>query len=213
MTSPAEYRAQIERILGASLVAGELQFSWSTPGEAKRLLAEVRHQQKQLRLVKRDVNTTIRAIRADFVSRRQQVGKGLGGMLFGRSMGALNVVRRDSLRREQVSTLAPYEAISRAIDGILLQLDSAKIRLGMPIEPDAVSSESPDLGSLGAADRRMVMAAADRLVTQITGHRPSSGEEHEVTRSRIVRCVSCARKLGPGNATCPHCGALNTIPK
>ncbi|MEJ5240073.1 MAG: hypothetical protein WHS87_02635 [Anaerolineales bacterium] len=136
MTTAKEYLSRIEEILGKHFVSRKmhLQFTWNTPEEAKQHLAQIRLMQKQLRLVKKELNATIKMIRSNFAARKAQVGTGFGsGLMAGlagkRTVGKMNVVARENLRREQMKALSPYESVSRTIDEILVQLDRIKIQI------------------------------------------------------------------------------------
>lgn len=152
MASAKDYQSQIEQILGSRFRSGkiELQFIWNSPEEARQHLIEIRHMQKQLRLVKKDLNATMKVVRANFAAKRAQVGTGLGtgimaGILGKKTVGKMNVIiKRENLRREQINALAPYEGVSRTIDEILVQLDRVKIQLEASLATESESKTVTD---------------------------------------------------------------------
>ena len=88
--------------------------------------------QKELRLLKKDVNGEMTLIRSSFSSEKAQIGKpgfktGFMGGLFGKkNVGKMNALQRDGLRRQQMEAIAPYENVKRAIDEALVRLDQVK---------------------------------------------------------------------------------------
>lgn len=100
------------------------------PAGDRQRKALARLTQQQLRLVKRDLSATMRAIRAHYQGEKAKVGKTggafVGAMVFGqRSMGKLNTLNRDHLRRQQIAALAPYERMSMHIDYLIAELSRA----------------------------------------------------------------------------------------
>ena len=136
MTSLEQYQSQLEEILGTHIESGaiHLQFKWDTDLEAKQELASIRHMQKQLRLLKKDIGITTKSIRSEFTAKNADIGTGLaaglGAAIFGKkAVGKMNAVDRENLRRAQSKAVAPYEALSRTIDDIILKLDGIKLEM------------------------------------------------------------------------------------
>ncbi len=85
-------------------------------------------------MIKKDINLTKQAINGNYTSERTKVGKGFGSGvaagLFGRkAVGGMNASMRDSMRQKQVKVIAPYDAVNRKIDMILVQLDQLKLQI------------------------------------------------------------------------------------
>lgn len=90
--------------------------------------------QKELRLVKKDLGLTIKAIRADYNAARAKIGTGVGagvawGLMKGhrRVLGQIHRMERLDLRRRLDAVLNPYLIVSRTIDEVLVQLDATKV--------------------------------------------------------------------------------------
>ena len=140
MASASEFQDRIAQILESHFTSGRLSFSinWDTPEEAKIQLNRIRLKQKELRLVKKDINATMKAIRSEYTARKAQVGTGLGsgimaGLLGKKAVGRSNAIEKENLRRKQAAELSPYSALARAIDDALIQLDKVKIQIEMSI--------------------------------------------------------------------------------
>jgi len=121
-----EYVADLEAIFGASIQGGalKLSFHWDTILEGKNLPAEVRQMQKELRFIKKDLNETMKEICTAFRQRSASVEPDLLSTLAGKKWAKqATAKKRLELRRQQVETLAPYEAITHSIDNALLQLE------------------------------------------------------------------------------------------
>jgi hypothetical protein len=136
MPSANEYQNRVAQILGSHFSFGKLslKFTWETPAEAKAQLNKIHLMQKELRLVKKDISITMKAIRSTFVAKKTEVGKGFGagvmtGLFGKKAAGRSNAIEKENLRRRQVAELSPYEAVARTIDDVLVQLDKAKIQI------------------------------------------------------------------------------------
>lgn len=136
MATIPEYYQRVNQILGTDIQDGRLNlsFKWETPGEAKILLSKIRIMQKELRLVKKDLAFDIQSIRSGYITSKAKVGQGAGSaissLLLGRKVvGRGNAWERESLRRQQISHLSPYESVKRLLDTILLELDKVKIKI------------------------------------------------------------------------------------
>ena len=72
MASVSEYENKLRSIL--NLPPGSknanLSYEWETPEEAKSHLANIRLMQKELRLLKKDINATIKFIRLEYSEKR-----------------------------------------------------------------------------------------------------------------------------------------------
>jgi hypothetical protein len=100
--------------------------------------------QKRLRLLKKDIGITTKSVRSEFTAKKADIGKGLtaglGAAIFGKkAVGKMNAVDRENLRRAQSKAVAPYEALSRTIDDIIIKLDGIKLEM----EKSVLSESSP----------------------------------------------------------------------
>ncbi|MBM3133995.1 MAG: hypothetical protein FJZ89_01635 [Chloroflexi bacterium] len=136
MLSAQDYANRVSAIIGP-MAKGEAmsqQWRWSTAAEAKLSKAKITQMQKELRLVKKDIALTKKAINAAYTTERTKVGKGFGagfaaGLLGKKAVGRANAAVRDNVRRNQLKAIAPYDDVSRVIDSILVQLDQLKLQL------------------------------------------------------------------------------------
>ncbi len=141
MSTPQEYFQRVGQIVGDDISDGEvnLHLDWKNYSEAQALLTRIRTIQKEMRLLKKEVNATISVIKSEFATARTSVGtsfgEGLAAGLFGRrTMGRVNAARRDDLRRNQIAAVEPYDRVKRIIDQILHQLDTCKGRIELSPE-------------------------------------------------------------------------------
>jgi hypothetical protein len=84
-----------------------------------------------MRLLKKEVNAVVSAIKSEFATARTSVGTGFGegltAAIFGRrAAGRANAGQRDALRREQIDAVEPYDRVKRTIEQIIHQLDLTK---------------------------------------------------------------------------------------
>ncbi len=133
MASAQEYRRQIKNL---GLERLEIQASSST--EAKEVLRKLRALQKELRQIKKNINLDMKGIRAVYQQRMSTAAATSSTVvsLFGKRKlaGQLRADEKRRLRMERDRKLQPYESIKLAIDGILTQIDNAKIKLQAFIE-------------------------------------------------------------------------------
>ena len=145
--SPEDFLQKISAIVGQDISSGQItmRVSWNDPAEARSLLLRLRTMQKQLRLLKRDASAMISSVKSEYATARMRVGKtfasGLAAGFFGRrTVGHFNSAQRDSLRRSQVSAVAPFERVKGIIDSLLYQLDTVKGQI--ELSPEYLSSAS-----------------------------------------------------------------------
>ena len=100
------YLWRVRLVVGATGPAGEMEtkFQWETEDAAKKLLAQIRQMQKELRQVKREMDLDLKGIRAKY----------------GRTAEATKAKRK---------ALLPYERVALAIDSTLLQMDQTKLKI------------------------------------------------------------------------------------
>jgi hypothetical protein len=111
LSGPSCYLWRVRLAVGATGPAESLnvEFKWETENEAKKLLAEIRHMQKELRQIKREMNLEMKKIRAKY----------------GRSK---------EMAEPKKLALLPYAGLAIAIDNALLQMDRHKLSLQEWIE-------------------------------------------------------------------------------
>lgn len=133
MLPATNYLARINQIVGCdvSSSSAKLHFTWNSYDEGRALIQRLRIMQKELRLLKQEINAAVSAINSEFTTARTKLGKSFGAGLaagfFGRkTMGRVNASQRDSLRRGQMQMVSPYRNLKGAIDGLLATLDSIK---------------------------------------------------------------------------------------
>ena len=134
MSSAQDYEQRVWTIVGAMAQGRQIHLQWNTAVEARLHKTRITQIQKELRLVKKDISLTKKAVNASYASERTKVGKGFGagvatGLFGKKAVGRSNAAIRDNLRRNQLNAIAPYEGVSRLIDDILLQLDQLKLQL------------------------------------------------------------------------------------
>ena len=137
MPTPDEYLAVISRIVGFDVAdpAAKTSLSWNNPEEARGHRRLLRQQQKELKFLKREINSMISVVESEFPAARTTVGRGFGAGLaagfFGRRMaGRVNAARRDALRRErQQQAVAPYNGLKLLIDRLIVSLNSTRAQL------------------------------------------------------------------------------------
>ncbi|MEW5870361.1 MAG: hypothetical protein AB1894_13890 [Chloroflexota bacterium] len=128
------YKERIENALGASFLgkALKLSFDFNSLDEAKLLQKRLILMQKQLRAIKKDAQEVITSIRADYRNKKESVANGgqLTSLLFGKkAAGRDRQKQRHALDQKQKSDILPYENVVGTIDGILLEIDKAKLRV------------------------------------------------------------------------------------
>lgn len=115
------FLGRLQQILGGELRDGKfscsIEFKGNTPEEAKAARAKVLGIQQELRLLKKEVRSTIQALNAAWAS-------------FSASFGSKTAAQRALLREKQLEVRKNYDEIMTAIDSVLLQLDSGKRSLG-----------------------------------------------------------------------------------
>lgn len=147
MTDPDTFLDEIAKIVeGDRSSIGEdervsAKFSWSTIDEAKVLLKEVRHKQKQIQSIKQRVNQEIKEIRQEYKGYEANVQPpgGLTGFFMGKGQKRSSVARgKRSVAQRRDEALKPYESIKVAIDDLLVQMDGMKIALEKSIQEGQV---------------------------------------------------------------------------
>jgi len=149
MRSPQQYIQDISLIVGDNIADGDLKLDvkWKNYAEGKAALTQVRAMQKELRLLKRDLGSTISGIKSQFITSKASVGKGVSSALAGfvvgkRAVGKFNTLHREALRRSQIHAVQPYDDIKRSVDHILHGLDTVKTKIELSPEYQIRESDS-----------------------------------------------------------------------
>ena len=58
-----------------------------------------------------------------------QIGTGFSSMFRNRAMIKLNSLKKESIKKELLSEIDPYQELIRHIDGIMIELDKLKIQV------------------------------------------------------------------------------------
>lgn len=135
MTSASAYEEQIKATLKTLVDEnGEKTLRWDSPQEARLYRSQIVQLQRELRLIKRDINSTIGIINTSYQSEMALTGKGLGssilaGILGRKAVGRVNVLTRNSLRRKQLDSVEPYRTLIRWIDKVIMQFEQVKVEM------------------------------------------------------------------------------------
>ncbi|MCP4542605.1 MAG: hypothetical protein GY832_36245 [Chloroflexi bacterium] len=134
MSSTNDFYERIWKIIGARPnQKGEISitYNYDTIPEAKAQLSDIRQKQKNLRLVKKDVNAEIKTIRARYRERIENIKpRGMTSFLVGKGKAkSIAADEKRALRKQQDRELEPYDEIKRNVDNLLVQMDETKIGL------------------------------------------------------------------------------------
>ncbi len=134
MASADNYRKQVFAIVGASPNWRgniSIHYRWETRAEAQQLLAEIREKQQRLRLLKKDVDAQIKALRSRYERKASSVSPGLGStLLLGKGKAkSFAASQKREIRAAKDRQVAPFEQVKHLIDHVLVEMDSAKARL------------------------------------------------------------------------------------
>jgi hypothetical protein len=109
-----------------------ISYKWDTPTEAKAILANLRITQKELRLIKSEINTTIKEIKLGYMGQKENAGSsGVLLSILGKKQLAARSrsIALDQIRRREQSEIAPYQKVIQLIDKINLQIDRIKLQI------------------------------------------------------------------------------------
>lgn len=197
-----DYAARIRAILHPYLRDDDaIHIDWTTPAEAKQHLARLRQMERELRLLKKDIDAAQKQIRASATAQRA---------------GGLSAQQRAALRQGEQAALAPYDAVERDIEGVLVKLDNIQLRIKEQLaHPDtptkALSSPPPGPGpgpGLGAPPRPPVPIRYER-VSQLPGYTALPTRPPLPTRRRNPLLVLLALVGGGILTLCLACAALS----
>jgi hypothetical protein len=115
-TERTEFSAKLEEIRAASTL------QWTTDVEARNTLAVLRLRERDLRILKSDIQHRMQQICQDFTTSRAQVTN--GPFIYNSSQLAN---ARQKLTPKQIKVLDPYEQDERAVDQLIQSLEHAKL--------------------------------------------------------------------------------------
>lgn len=132
---PDGYQEKLEEILGIE-ISTKVSISWpydeENPTEITLLQKKLRHMQKQLRMLKTEVNNDMKVIRANYSAQKEKVSGGgfFTSLIAGKkAAGRIRQSQREAIRRSQANDLTPYQNVKSTIDTLLLELDRIKLEL------------------------------------------------------------------------------------
>lgn len=129
---PRTYQTKIETILGSKieLPDAKLGWDWKTLKEAQRYQESIPQLKADLSALKQEVNASMKEVRDRYNEKRGAVQPNPVLKLVSKKQASQRKARkREQLREQQESDLAPLQATRKEIDRLLLQLDSYRQRL------------------------------------------------------------------------------------
>ncbi len=128
------YGAQFRRIVGTAETENTIKFSvtWVTKAEARQKSKNFIQMQKELRQLKREINSTIKEIRGAFRNEKTNVHADGLAALFGsdsESAAHQRAVKRANLRQQETEMVARYQPILKTIDDTILTIDKLKMQI------------------------------------------------------------------------------------
>jgi len=130
MADASDYMRKFKSIFGMPEDDDSMSFSLDveTPEKAKTALEKIIIMQKELRLLKKEINAEIKIIRARYSEEISKVGTDFWSTFArNRSSIKLNSMKKTSMKNEQASELEPYNELIRIIDKNMIVLDKAKL--------------------------------------------------------------------------------------
>jgi len=101
-----------------------------TPEKAKTALEKIIIMQKELRLLKKEINAEIKIIRAKYAEEISKVGTDFWSTFARNRSGIkLNSMKKTSMKNEQASEIEPYNGLIRIIDSNMIALDKATLKI------------------------------------------------------------------------------------
>lgn len=136
MISSQEYVSRLRSILGGSKNERiKRLLKWTNIEQAQQHLKEIRLVQKELQLIKKDISLTMKDIRSSFTAMKAEIGKPgfntafMGGLFGKRTVGKMNALKKEELRKQENEVLSPYVSIIQIIDEMLVELDRVKLQM------------------------------------------------------------------------------------
>ncbi len=183
MLTAEEYLNRLKTILQSPVKNNRIviELHWNSITEARQLLVQIRHMQKEVTLLKKDLNLTMKLIRSSFTSQKATVQAGFLASLGGaRVAGRTRALKREKLRQQQVSKVTPYEYINRLSDEALTRMDNLKIQIQEWI------AHNPEVVTSARRSQQVV--------------EPSQENRADMS------CSKCGTSNPVGNRFCENCG-------
>lgn len=139
MTAASDYMGKFKSIFGMPEDSDRMEFSidLDTPVKAKVALGKIIIMQKELRLLKKEINAEIKVIRAKYAEEISRVGTDFWSSLVRtRSTIKVNSLKKNSIKKDQLSEIEPYNELIRIIDNNMIVLDKAKIDIKENLRED-----------------------------------------------------------------------------
>jgi hypothetical protein len=155
MPSPRKYVKQIEEILKAAAKEGEKrpEFQWRSATAAKKNLKIIKGLEDELRKLKQQIRDEIEKTRADFAQKKTAASRGTnlsgrGGFLM--KKGTMSNMRLEDIRRQELTSLFPFESAARRVDEEITTLDKVKSEIDKWLESNLDSQNiAGDTVSMG----------------------------------------------------------------
>lgn len=133
------YLEQAKLLITKHFPNGQIPAPWSTPKEGKDQKRSLVQLQKELRVIRRQLQLERQSINAQFLTRRSTVGispganladnliAGLAYGVFGKTnVGRINAANKRQLRIDQLQATAPFADALNKLDTILAQMETLK---------------------------------------------------------------------------------------
>src|SRR5438067_2165096 len=129
-----EYQSKVDSLLKQYLGGTTLQLHWTTPAEAKLHIKNFSNLEKEMRLLKKEVQMQKQQVKADYANARAKlqgrtnVGRILGGGVGKFIRNSASSTRVD-VRKDELQDMEQFDSTLRGIDSIIMQLDQAKLQI------------------------------------------------------------------------------------
>jgi hypothetical protein len=131
MTAPKKYIKQMEDILKAAAAEGEKRpvFEWKSVTAARKQEKVIKGLLEELRKLRLQIKDEIDKLRADFAEKKTAASRGTnlsgrGGFMM--KKGTMSNMQLVDLRRQELTSLFPYESAMRRVDEEITALDRTK---------------------------------------------------------------------------------------
>ena len=134
MTAPKKYIKQMEDILKAAAAEGQKRpvFEWKSVTAAKKDQKVVNGLLEELRKLRQQLHDEIEKLRSEFTEKKTAASRGLnlsgrGGFMM--KKGTMSNMQLVDIRRQEQTSLFPYEGAQRRIDEEITALDRTKMEI------------------------------------------------------------------------------------
>jgi len=139
MTAPKKYIKQMEDIFKAAAAEGAKRpvFEWKSVTAARKSEKTIKGLLAELRKLRMEIHDEIDKLRADFAEKKTVASRGTnlsgrGGFLM--KKGSMSNMQLVDIRRQEQSTIFPYESAMRRIDEEITSLDRTKLEIEKVLE-------------------------------------------------------------------------------